>query len=406
MAICEGGEAGYLGASCWVTITMTIKVLHLIDSGGVYGAEMVLLNLVEEQVKAGVKPLILSAGTPDIDEKPLEKAARERGLPVKKWRMKAGLNLPEAWKILKFAKREGVQILHSHGYKFNLLMGVWPKSIRKIPLIATLHGYVNAPRYSKMWFYELFDKAMLVRMEKVVVVNPAMQALSPLHKMPAKVELIENGITIQFDVSQSTLDPEVEGFFKQHNLVIGAVGRLSKEKGLNFLIEAFANLRPHFENIGLLILGEGRERANLENDIARLGLQGAVLLPGYRENPASYISRLRCLAMPSLTEGLPITLLEAMSLNVPVIGSRVGGIPEVLEYGQYGWLVEPGNSTDLFETLFKVLNDVPQATCKAKQAAIHVRQNYTSVAMSEAYKRVYIGLIAGPASYDEANLIE
>lgn len=110
--------------------------------------------------------------------------------------------------------------------------------------------------------------------------------------------------------------------------------------------------------------------------------------------------------MPSLTEGLPITLLEAMSLNVPVIGSRVGGIPEVLEYGQYGWLVEPGNSTDLFETLFKVLNDVPQATCKAKQAAIHVRQNYTSVAMSEAYKRVYIGLIAGPASYDEANLIE
>ena len=132
---------------------MGLKVLHLIDSGGLYGAEKMLLSLVKEQLKTGLEPMILSAGELDVIEKPIEAEAKRLGLPVIPWRMKPGLNLKESFKILRWAKKNRYDLLHSHGFKFNVLLGIYPERVRKIPMIATLHGYVYAPRFSKLWFY-------------------------------------------------------------------------------------------------------------------------------------------------------------------------------------------------------------------------------------------------------------
>jgi hypothetical protein len=109
---------------------MGLKVLHLIDSGGLYGAEKMLLSLVQEQLKQGLDPMILSAGEPGTDEKPIEAEARNKGLPVTAWRMAPGLNLKESWKILKWAQDNKYQLLHSHGFKFNVLLGMYPAWIR------------------------------------------------------------------------------------------------------------------------------------------------------------------------------------------------------------------------------------------------------------------------------------
>ena len=110
---------------------LALKVLHLIDSEGLYGAENMLLALVQEQIKSGMEPLILSAGTPEIAEKALEIEARKRGLPVLKFRMKPGMNLIKACQILRIAKRHGINIMHSHGYKFNILLGLMPSPLFK-----------------------------------------------------------------------------------------------------------------------------------------------------------------------------------------------------------------------------------------------------------------------------------
>ncbi len=88
---------------------MSLRVLHMIDSGGLYGAENMLLDLVEEQQRQGLQPLILSAGTPDIEEKPLEVQARRRGLPVEPFRMRAGLNFRKGMELLRFAQREEIR---------------------------------------------------------------------------------------------------------------------------------------------------------------------------------------------------------------------------------------------------------------------------------------------------------
>ena len=117
-----------------------------------------LLSLVQEQTRRGMDPMILSAGAPGIEEKALEKEAVRLRIPVTPWRMKPGLNIRESWKILKWAQLNGYQILHSHGFKFNVLLGMIPRLLRKLPMVVTLHGYVHAKRFSKLWVYEVLDR--------------------------------------------------------------------------------------------------------------------------------------------------------------------------------------------------------------------------------------------------------
>lgn len=375
---------------------MTIKVLHLIDSGGLYGAEMVLLNLVEEQIKAGLNPLILSAGTPDIDEKPLEKAALERGVPIKKWRMKAGFNLPEAWKILKFAKREGVQILHSHGYKFNLLMGVWPRAVRAISLVTTIHGYVNSPKYTRMWLYEALDRLILPRLDAVVVVNTAMANNSVLSRMPAeKVHLIENGISCDIWPLSLEIEGEVErNFISMHQPLIGGVGRLSPEKGFHTLIEAFALIRQKYPKAGLLIIGEGGERVRLAEIVRSHDLGDSVLMAGYKSDSLLYMSKMDCLVMPSLTEGLPMTLLEALWIGTPIVASAVGGIPYVLRNGRpCGWLISPNDKKAIFASVDEVLSNPDDAKQRIEAGKERISVDYTSRVMGKKYQSLYCRLM-------------
>lgn len=130
---------------------MGIRVLHLIDSGELYGAEKILTSLVKEQLKQGFKSMILSAGYPNISEKAVEAEARRKGLPIAPWRMKPGRNLKESWKILKCARVNGYNLLHSYRYKFNVLFGMYPKSVRRIPMVSNFHGQIHAPLFSKLW---------------------------------------------------------------------------------------------------------------------------------------------------------------------------------------------------------------------------------------------------------------
>jgi hypothetical protein len=130
-----------------------LRVLHLIDSGGLYGAERMLLALVAEQIRQGLAPMILSAGDPGIDDKPLETEARRLGLPVTAWRMRPGLNLREAWRIATWARSGRYQVLHAHGYKFNILLALLPRRVRgrDSVFVTTLHGYVRAPFATWLW---------------------------------------------------------------------------------------------------------------------------------------------------------------------------------------------------------------------------------------------------------------
>lgn len=372
-----------------------LKVLHLIDSGGLYGAEKMLLSLVKEQISKGLKPMILSAGEPDTDEKPLEREARRLQLPITIWRMKPGLNLNEAHKIANWANAENYKILHSHGYKFNILMSLLSKRSLNLPIVTTLHGYVKSKFPTKMWFYELLDRFALVRMDRVVLVRSGMENdIGFLYRYMA-IRKVNNGINVEeIDrLKYCLIDSDIKNKIVLFKPLIGAVGRLSSEKGHLVLIEAFSDLLKKFPHAGLIIVGEGEERTFLENKIIANGIEDKVLLIGYRENIPSILMHLDILVMPSKTEGLPLTLLEAMVVGTSVVASSVGGIPTLLEKGRLGYLTAPNDVNNLRVVLCRCLDDSADRRSKREEAKSTIIEHYSSARMSDEYCLIYAELV-------------
>lgn len=370
---------------------MGLKILHLIDSGGLYGAEKMLLSLVKEQVQQGLQPMILSAGELGTDEKPLEAEARRKGLPVTPWRMKPGLNLKESWKILLWAQEHGYKLLHSHGFKFNVLLGIFPKWVRRIPMVSTLHGYVHAPRFSKLWLYERLDHFAIRKMQGVALVADSMKKAFLESASSDRIRVIPNGLNVaELQESSSTpLEEPFKSFFEVHEPVILGVGRLSREKGFDRLINAFSDLKQKYPKSGLIIVGEGAFRSQFEALIEQLDVTGDVLMPGYCDKVPSLLKCSTVLVMPSLTEGLPITLLEAMALRVPVVASAVGEIPRVLGNGEGGLLLSDVEPPTISKAIEQSLTDKDLSSSKLQWGYGAVIRNYSSQAMADAYLAFY-----------------
>jgi glycosyltransferase involved in cell wall biosynthesis len=376
-----------------------MKVVHIIDSGGLYGAEMVVLNLVEEQIKLGLRPTIASIGEKFIDEKPLETAALKRDLPVKKFRMSPGPNLSGALKILRFAKKENFDLLHSHGYKGNVLFGLIPSAVRKLPLVATLHGYTSTNKFSKNKFYEICDAFSLRFINAVVLVNKGMLSNPRLKdRKGINFHIVNNGIPLpdafsndQTLQSSTKVDEHLINFCKQ-GFAIGTIGRLAKEKGYLYLIDALKILITKGIDARLVIIGEGGQRKSLENRVLECRLSDRILLPGYREEAKNYLPHFNVFAMSSLTEGLPITLLEAMQAKVPIVSTVAGGIPEVLAEGESGLLVEFCNSIALADAIERIYKDKNLSRALIEAAHHRVTTKYTSQAMAQKYTKIYHSL--------------
>lgn len=374
-----------------VSAVMGLKVIHLIDSGGLYGAEKMLLNLVQEQLKQGLSPMILSAGEPHIDEKPLEHEARRLGLPVMRWRMKPGVNLKESWKIIRWAQTNRYDLLHSHGFKFNVLLGCYPEWLRQIPMIATLHGYVHAPRFSKLWIYQCLDRLAIRRIQGVVLVADAMKKEFSRWLVPKHLEVIPNGLNI-FELQKLStfeLGEPFRSFINSHRPLVIGVGRLSEEKGFDRLVRAFAEATDNFPNAGLIIVGEGALRCRIQSLIEQLGLIDDVILPGYCNNVYSLLKCSSVLVMPSKTEGLPITLLEAMSLKTPIIASSVGEIPKVLGNGFGGKLLNNIEPPTISRALVDCLTEDEESLKRADWSYVAVQNDYSSHTMADGYIRFY-----------------
>ena len=171
---------------------------------------------------------------------------------------------------------------------------------------------------------------------------------------------------------------------------MGAIGRLSPEKGFNYLIEAIHKINS--SSIKLVIIGDGPERENLERLINKFGMKGKILLPGYMPEAFKYLPFFNVFVLPSLTEGLPITLLEAMQAGIPIIATRAGGVPETLNDGEAGIIVEPGDSKPLEKAIRLLCKDKEHARRLAGKAKEIAKTRYSSREMALRYYEVYKSL--------------
>ncbi len=369
-----------------------MKILHVIDSGGLYGAEVMMLNLMDEQRKQGLEPVLLSIGGTNEGEKEVESEARHRGHSFICFRMRPGPNLAGVVKVLSFSHHEKIDIIHSHGYKMNILLGFIPRFLRRFSLITTVHGWTSTRGFSKMKIYECVDFLSLNLIDAVVLVHHGMLSNSSSRRLKhLRCKVINNGIPSQ-QIENTEFENDIAEFCKKC-FTIGSIGRLSEEKGYRYLINSIAHLIGEGLDIRLIIIGDGPERNELGRLVYKNGLEDYVMMPGYKKNARQYIPCFSLYAIPSLTEGLPITLLETMQARVPVVGTNVGGIPDVLDHGRGGVLVQPCDSMALAYALRRLYKDQDLATRLTEHSYHRFTKYFTSRTMAEKYLKVYHSIL-------------
>ncbi|MBI5211138.1 MAG: glycosyltransferase [Elusimicrobia bacterium] len=205
----------------------------------------------------------------------------------------------------------------------------------------------------------------------------------------AKMKVIHNGVDLagcpisRLERRQKRLELRLAS----DDILLGAAGRLDRQKGFATLIDAMGALKDR--PIRCVILGEGPQRRDLEDRIRRLGIERQVMLLGERDDMPSWLSSLDIYVLPSLWEGLPNALLEAMALGLPVIASSVDGVPEAVDNDQDGLLIPAGKPQALAQAITRLIDD-PQARSRLGAAAREkVARRFGLLDMMAAYEGAY-----------------
>ncbi|HMN42969.1 MAG TPA: glycosyltransferase [Povalibacter sp.] len=366
-------------------------MLHVIDSGGLYGAERMLLDLVAEQLRSGMSAMVCSLGRVGEPTKPLERACAERRVPVVRTYVQSGISTTGAKDIAASARTIGANVLHTHGFKADCLVASLPRDTRGAS-VATLHGWTAQHWTSRAYWYRKIDLLALRRLDAVIAVTQAMVSKHCLDRQfGAMLGVVTNGIDVNFGPARTALEPHEHAAldFCRGGPTVCIVGRLSPEKGHALLLEAVARLRDGGAKLRALVIGAGALQAELQQHAVRLKLTEAVHFCGYVADPKPLMSACAALVSSSYSEGLPVSMLEAMVLQVPIVATAVGGVPDLLGHGRFGMLIPPADVAGLAEGLAAVEKGPQRLAALAAAANAMVHETYSAQRMAAGYQAVY-----------------
>jgi len=262
------------------------------------------------------------------------------------------------WRVfteaLRVCRRERVTVWHGHDYKTNAL-GLVLKRFHRMRLVTTVHGWVHHTARTPLYYR--IDKFCLPRYEKVICVSDDLyEACRKAGVREKNCVLLENGIDgTEYSRARALAEAKAALGLPANGFVIGGVGRLAAEKGFDVLIRALHALVARGIDAHLVLVGDGGERGALEALAREQGLSERVRFAGWQPDVRPYFEALDVFALSSYREGLPNVLLEAMALEVPVVSTRVNGVPRLIEDGTNGFLVTAGDADGLSHALGTLL---------------------------------------------------
>ena len=263
--------------------------------------------------------------------------------------------------IFKIIRKEKINIIHAHGYG-SANFGRLIKLFNKVPVIVHAHDDDrNYPLPQKIADYLLRNLT-----DQAIAISDAVKAscVKKRNIREEKVIVLLNGIPLNDFVvpDESRIEKARKQLgIRQESNVIGTIARLRKEKGVKYLIQSAVKISDAFPDAVFLIAGDGPLRNELVDLTKKLGLETKVVFAGFCEDIQSIFSIINIVAVPSISEGLGIAILEAMAMSKPIVATNVGGIIEILKDGETGLLVPPKDPNILADKIIYLINNKNEA---------------------------------------------
>ena len=381
------------------------KILYVIDNIEFGGGERVFSQIIRGLNKERFSVFVASnpGGI-------FEKKIMEAGVKIDPLDMTHRYNIGTISQLKKIIKTRDVQIVHSQGGRADFFSRTAAR-IANVPIIISsmamlVEGYdVSILRKG---LYVLIDRWTERWVNKFIVLSEAMrQSLIERHKIPpGNIVKIHNGIEIEEynpdlkEVRNKKLEVKRALGLKNNTLVIGAIGRLVWQKGFKYLIRAAPEVLDKFPKARFLIVGEGPLKNKLILTSEKLNVADRITFVGFRSDIKEILASIDVLAMPSLLEGLPMVLLEAMAMAKPIVATRIDGITEVLENDKTGLLVPAKNSHALAEAIVGILNDKAKANSFGLKAREVVKEKFSVKKMVKEIELAYEKLLREKGLYD------
>lgn len=370
-----------------------MNILLYTDTPQTGGAELQMFLLAKFLDKSRFTPILACSNYPALNRW-CENFTKE-GIKVIRLNVKHKHDPRHHFQLKKIIKEEKIDLAHLH---------LWnPASCRyafsaasscKIPIITTEHD-----PFPLSFLKNLLKKESLKKVSKIVSVSENnrefLAALYSEHK--DKINVIHNGLDLTWWQSQllrftdqDRRKIKEELFFARENtLIIISIAELHERKGLKYLIEAIPEVAEKFPNIKLVLVGEGAERKNLENLIRKLKIENHVILTGRQKEIPKLLKSSDIFVLPSRREAFGLVILEAMITKLPVIASKTGGIPEIIDHGKTGLLVKPENSESIATALIDLISNPEKRAKLATSGHKLVHEKFNAKKMAEEYEEIY-----------------
>jgi glycosyltransferase involved in cell wall biosynthesis len=369
-----------------------INVLHLYQNSQVGGIQLQLLSLFNAYDRDVLVPLFCCLGprlaiVPEMETLGIEVIALNR---LRYNRMSPGI-IRDLYRVMK---DRGIHVLRTHKYRSNFY-GRVAAFLAGVPVvIASEH---NTYQHKEMRVTRrVVNKALSLVSDRIVAVSDAIRKDIVRYDRvaPSKVIVIRNGVdTAKFEADGSYRDVRKEFGIGTDGFLIGFIGRLVANKSLPNLMRAFSMLRAKAWPVTLLMVGEGSMMGELKRMAREDGVADSVVFTGIRRDIPDILSALDVFVLPSVNEGLPNALLEAMAMGKAVVASDVAGVPEVVEPGVSGLLVPPEDHMALEKALSRLFEDRGLAARLGRAARETVEKEYSIEATAVTWRALYLSLL-------------
>lgn len=297
--------------------------------------------------------------------------------------------------LYKIIKIENPDIIHLNSAKASGLGAFTGRILGVNKIVFTAHGWTfNEDRniFSKSIIWLLSWMTVTLSHKTIVIATREMhQALSMPFVSREKIKLIRNGIEkidfLERDLAKKELLPELYQNLENNTLWIGTISELTKNKGLEYTITALSKIEKPFV---FIIIGEGEERKNLEKIISNHRLEEKVFLIGFKDLASRNLKAFDIFTLTSIKEGLPYSILEAGLTSLPVVSSKVGGIPDIIDNDKNGLLIEAGNISEIKNALETLIEDRTKRIEFGIKLKEKVEKEFAIEQMTEKTLKLYV----------------